>query len=244
MAGSSRYEVKPEDRLDFATSSLPAFTRLGTAAFVGDGVENFKRPEKMLELYEFQGCPFCRKVREAITLLDLDVMIYPCPKGGTTYRNKAMQMSGKSQFPFLVDSNTGQQMLESDDIIKYLYDTYGDGKVPLSLSLGPLTTLSAGLGQAGRLGKGISYRPSKKPEKPIELWAYEASPFCLQTREVLTELEIPHIYRSVARKSPKRPAFEAKWGVFQVPYIEDPNTMQAWFETPEINKYLNNTYGA
>jgi hypothetical protein len=25
--------------------------------------------------------------------------------------------------------------------------------------------------------------------------AYEASPFCLQTREVLTELEIPHIYR-------------------------------------------------
>jgi hypothetical protein len=27
--------------------------------------------------------------------------------GGTTYRNKAMQMSGKSQFPFLVDSNTG-----------------------------------------------------------------------------------------------------------------------------------------
>lgn len=41
--------------LQFATSSLPAFTRLGTAAFVGDGVENFKRPEKMLELYEFQG---------------------------------------------------------------------------------------------------------------------------------------------------------------------------------------------
>jgi glutathione S-transferase len=244
MAGKSRYEVKPEDRLDFATSSIPAFTRLGTAAFVSDGVENFKRPTKMLELYEFQGCPFCRKVREAITLLDLDVMIYPCPKGGPTYRPKAVQMSGKSQFPFLVDSNTGKQLLESDDIIKYLYDTYGDGKVPLSLSLGPLTTLSAGLGQAPRLGKGINYRPSKKPEKPIELWAYEASPFCLQTREVLTELEIPHIYRSVARKSPKRPAFEAKWGVFQVPYIEDPNTMQAWFETPEINKYLDNTYGA
>jgi hypothetical protein len=43
-------------------------------------------------------------------------------------------------------------------------------QVPLSLSLGPLTTLSAGLGQAPRLGKGINYRPSKKPEKPIELW--------------------------------------------------------------------------
>ena len=34
--------------------------------------------------------------------------------------------------------------------------------------------------------------------------------------QVLTELEIPHIYHSVARGSPKRPAFEAKWGVFQV----------------------------
>lgn len=47
-------------------------------------------------------------------------------------------------------------------------------QVPLSLSLGPLTTLSAGLGQAPRLGKGINYRPSKKPEKPIELWVRPA----------------------------------------------------------------------
>ncbi len=43
-------------------------------------------------------------------------------------------------------------------------------QVPWSLSLGPLTTLSAGLGQAPRLGKGISYRASKKPEKPIDIW--------------------------------------------------------------------------
>lgn len=43
-------------------------------------------------------------------------------------------------------------------------------QVPWSLSLGLLTTLSAGLGQAPRLGKGISYRASKKPEKPIDIW--------------------------------------------------------------------------
>jgi glutathione S-transferase len=241
-AGESRYEVKPEERLNFVTSSAPALLRAGTAAFVGEGVQNFKRPAKLLELYEFQGCPFCRKVREAITLLDLDVLVWPCPKDGPTYRPKAVQMSGKSQFPFLVDPNNGKQLLESDAIISYLYNEYGDGKVPLSLSLGPLTTLSAGLGQAPRLGKGISYRASTKPEKPIDIWAYEASPFCLQTREVLTELEIPHIYHSVARRSPKRPAFEAKWGVFQVPYIEDPNTKVACFETPDINKYLEDTY--
>jgi len=51
------------------------------------------------------GC--CAQVREALTLLDLDVLIYPCPKGGPTYRPKAQQMSGKAQFPFLVDPNTG-----------------------------------------------------------------------------------------------------------------------------------------
>lgn len=43
-------------------------------------------------------------------------------------------------------------------------------QVPLSLSLGPLTTLSAGIGQAGRLGKGSTYRAARKPDKPVELW--------------------------------------------------------------------------
>jgi hypothetical protein len=27
-------------------------------------VGTFKRPVKPIELYEFQGCPFCRKVRQ------------------------------------------------------------------------------------------------------------------------------------------------------------------------------------
>jgi hypothetical protein len=53
-------------------------------------------------------------------------------------------------------------------------------QVPLSLSLGPLTTLSAGLGQAPRLGKGINYRPSKKPEKPIELWVRPPTDPCMR----------------------------------------------------------------
>ena len=54
----------------------------------------------------------CVQVREALTLLDLDVLIYPCPKGGPTYRPKAQQMSGKAQFPFLVDPNTGALIRE------------------------------------------------------------------------------------------------------------------------------------
>ena len=43
---------------------------------------------------------------------------------------QAIHMSGKSQFPFMVDPNNGdKQMLESDAIIQYLWDEYGDGQV-------------------------------------------------------------------------------------------------------------------
>ena len=55
---------------------------------------------------------------------------------------QAVQLSGKSQFPYMVDPNTRQQMGESDDIINYLYNEYGDGNVPLLLKLGPLTAIS------------------------------------------------------------------------------------------------------
>lgn len=34
----------------------------------------------ILHVLSLQGCPFCRKVREAICILDLDVMVYPTPQ--------------------------------------------------------------------------------------------------------------------------------------------------------------------
>ena len=43
---------------------------------------------------------------------------------------QAIAMSGKQQFPFMVDpNNNNRELLESDAIIKYLYDEYGDGNV-------------------------------------------------------------------------------------------------------------------
>lgn len=47
------------------------------------------------------------QVREAISVLDLDVDVRPCPKGGSVWRNKVVEMGGKAQFPYLVDENTG-----------------------------------------------------------------------------------------------------------------------------------------
>lgn len=36
------------------------------------------------------------------TVLDLDVLFYPCPKNGPNFRPKAIQMGGKKQFPYMV----------------------------------------------------------------------------------------------------------------------------------------------
>ncbi|KAF2536132.1 hypothetical protein F2Q70_00006753 [Brassica cretica] len=202
------------------------------------------RPEKPIEIYEFEGCPFCRKVREMVGVLDLDILYYPCPRGSPNFRPKVNQMGGKQQFPYMVDPNTGVSMYESDGIIKYLSEKYGDGTVPLSLTLGPLTAITAGFAMIGRMGKGNMYTPAKLPPKPLVFWAYEGSPFCKIVREVLVELELPHIQRSCARGSPKRHELLQKAGHFQVPYLEDPNTGVNMFESAEIIDYLKQTYAA
>ncbi|MEW5307943.1 MAG: hypothetical protein WDW38_010592 [Sanguina aurantia] len=207
-------------------------------------VGSFKRPVLNMELYEFEGCPFCKKVREAISILDLDVMVYPTPKNGATWRPKAARIGGKAQFPYLVDPNTSRSMYESDDIITYLFNEYGDGKVPLGLRLGPLTMLTCALSGVARGGAGNTARPSKQPELPLVFWAYELSPFVKVVREVLCELELPYLQKTAARGSPKRQELFAKRGAFQVPYLEDPNTGVYLFESTAIIKYINDTYAA
>ncbi|KAB5553005.1 hypothetical protein DKX38_010316 [Salix brachista] len=266
-----RFAVRPDKTWDIIGASLALFFRLGTGVFVNGysvsfvskdaippdqyslEVSGYKvketsklgpRPEKPIEIYEFEGCPFCRKVREIVAVLDLDVLFYPCPQNGPTFRPKVVQMGGKQQFPYMVDPNTGTAMYESDDIIKYLVQKYGDGSIPFMLSLGLLTTLTEGFAMIGRMGKGSSYTPSKLPPKPVELWAYEGSPFCKIVREVLVELELPHIIRSCARGSPKRQILFEKTGHFQAPYIEDPNTGVQMFESAEIVEYLKATYAS
>ncbi|KAM0827022.1 hypothetical protein ACQ4PT_068465 [Festuca glaucescens] len=264
-----RFEVKPGQSSNIAGAALALPFRLGTGVFVlGYGVslvdadqippdqyalefqgrkvkETSKvgqcpRPTKPIEIYEFEGCPFCRKVREMVSVLDLDVLYYPCPKGGPTFRPKVKEMGGKQQFPYMVDPNTGVAMYESDAIITYLAKTYGDGSVPIMLKLGLLTTITAGLAMSGRSGKGSSYSPAKLPAQPIEIWAYEGSPFCKIARETLVELELPHLLHSIARAAPSDRIFSRN----TAPYIEDPNTGVKMFESASIVEYLRATYAA
>ncbi len=225
--------------LDITTSVLATLARLGQGAFVGP---LGPRPEKPLELYEFEACPFCRKVREALSMLDLDATVYPCPKRGPRFRAEVERRGGKQQFPYLIDPNAGVGMYESDDIVRHLFERYGSGRPPLALRLGPLTDASAAVAGAARLGAGRSYRPSKPPEQPLELWSFEASPFCRIVREALCELEIPYALHNVARGSPRREAFVARSGRMMVPYLVDPNQNVTMFESADIVAYLNHTY--
>ncbi|KAK9829088.1 hypothetical protein WJX72_003830 [[Myrmecia] bisecta] len=265
------FRIAKGQLVQLARAALPFLFRLGSGGFVSgyrsglakdDGtygvvklagrkvsetttkIASLPRPKQPLELYEFEGCPFCRKVREAVAILDIDVVFYPCPKGSPTWRSKVQKEGGRALFPYMVDPNTGKAMYESDDIIAYLFQTYGDGQVPLGLRLGFFTVLSCGLALAASAGAGSRYRAAKLPAKHLIYWGYEASPFCKIVREVLCELELPHLQKSVARGSPKRQELFEKRGQFQAPYLEDPNTGVALFESADIIKYLNETYAA
>jgi glutathione S-transferase len=226
--------------LDIATSVAATLLRLGGGASVRSaGIQ----PALPLTLYEFESCPFCRKVREALTELDLDALVLPCPKGGERYRPELVERGGKAQFPYLIDPNTGRELYESDDIVDYLYAEYGDGRRRPGPK-GLLPALSGSLASLVRAQRGTYAAASRAPAAPLELWSFEASPFCRLVRERLCELELPYLLHNVGRGSGKRGDFAARFGKLQVPYLLDPNTGKGLYESAEILAYLDASYAA
>ncbi|XP_068648725.1 uncharacterized protein [Aristolochia californica] len=134
LVGGGDPSGERNDMLEIVTSSLSSLARLpwGSKSLLESSrtqsaAENYST---CLQLYEFEACPFCRRVREAMTELDLSVEVYPCPKGSLRHREIVRNIGGKEQFPFLVDSNTGRSMYESGEIVKYLFYQYGHGRKP------------------------------------------------------------------------------------------------------------------
>ena len=246
---------------DVATSVVTSFGRM-LAGMTARPAE--LRPEKPLELYEFEACPYCRLVREALTALDLGAMIYPCPKGGVRFRPQVKEMGGKFQFPFLVDPNTATRMYESADIVDYLYRTYGRRESPRQFVPRRAREFASIVSGVPRMTAGSRARPSIAPEQPLELYSFEASPFARLAREMLCELEIPYLLHNVGRMaasdfvppfvrermgvrhdtpSENRQALAERAGKVMVPYLVDPNTGAAMFQSADIRRYLMNTYG-
>jgi glutathione S-transferase len=222
-----------------------------------------QQPAKPLELYDIESCPYCRLVRETLTELDLDVMIYPCPRGGRRFRPRARTLGGKELFPFLVDPNTGARLYESADIIEYLGRTY-QRRVPGTRGLARRVKLAGSYTMSAlRAGRGLKARASKAPAQPLELFSFESSPYSRPVRERLCELEIPYLLRNTGKgawtdmgpasfrdklfKAPKdtgrnRKLLVERTGRVQVPYLIDPNTGTEMFESAEILRYLKQTY--
>lgn len=250
--------VKPEQALDVAGAAVGTLVRLASGALIegyradpsgGKLTETSAtlpktRPAQPLRLFEFEACPFCRKVREAVSVLDLDVYVFPCPRGSVVYREYVKAKGGKSMFPYLEDPNTGFESYESMDIIGYLYRTYGPqgGRVPPVGNVA--NTLTAGVATLFRRGKG-SMRESKTVPAPkaLELYGYEASPFSKFVRERMVELELPYLYHTTPRGSTTRDELKEVTGIVQTPYLIDPNTGISMFESADIVQYLTDTYG-
>ena len=247
------------DTVDVVSSTLASTLRFWRDTNARGSV---RQPARPLQLYEFEACPFCRLVREALTELDLDALIYPSPHGGRRFRPKVAQLGGKQQFPFLVDPNAGESMYESGDIIAYLYRTYGGRPAPTRL-LRTLDVTSSVLASVPRLRAGSHARPSKAPKRPLELFSFESSPYSRRVRELLCELELPYLLRSTGKArwqdlgppilraklfpdlpvvGRTRPELLQRAGKVQVPYLVDPNTGIEMFESQAIREYLLDTY--
>ena len=226
--------------LDVATSVAATLTRLPSGLSVGT---LGKRPEQPLQLYEFEGCPFCRKVREALT--------DPRPRG-----RRAAVSQGRAALP-----PGGRAPRRQGPVPLPRRSEHGQGDVrvrrdrPLPVrrvrrrarALAPRRgRADDGDRRASRAWCGPGAAPTtgrpRAPEKPLELWSFEASPFCRIARETLCSLELPYRLHNVGKGSPSRDAFVARSGRMMVPFLVDPNTGVEMFESADIVAYLERTY--
>ena len=248
------------------SNTLKAVISLGTSlARLGRGavaIGNRGEPSKTLELYDCENDPECLPVRETLTMLDLEVMVYPVPVNGKRFRKQLTEMSGSDRVPFLHDPNTGECLQGAKSIVNYLYTQYAPEGKKAPMNLLPLTSVASAL----RGSKGKKARPGKAPEQPLELYSFEASPYARLVRETLCESEISYLLHNVGKSPGKmveflppilrenkvqdyRPETEnrrklvARGGHMMVPYLVDPNTGVAMYESADIQAYLLKTYG-
>ncbi len=78
----------------------------------------------MLELYQFESCPYCKKVRAKLSELNLDYICRNVSKF-TKKREIITVIGDRDQVPYLVDLDKQVFMYESDAIVEYLEKTYG-----------------------------------------------------------------------------------------------------------------------
>lgn len=210
--------------LDWTLSLIGSVLRLGAG---GPG-KPAVTPEKPLILYEFENCPFCRIAREAISVTGVPVEVRPCPKGGARYRPRAIELGGKSMFPYLIDPNTDVAMYESADIARYVRETYAPDAKPFMHRLGPLNLLTSIALVWPRLMRGMMVRPSRQPDQRLEFQGAENSPAARIIREALSTHELAYLWTSHTDGAGLK--------------LKDPNTGETQTGALSILTYLDRTY--
>lgn len=81
----------------------------------------------MPERYQSEGCPYCATVREKLSELGISYVIHnPRLPGGrgsdvtSEVTREELTAGGEDQIPYLVDTERGVTMYESDDVVQYL----------------------------------------------------------------------------------------------------------------------------
>ena len=222
-----------------------------------------QQPALLPEIYDQEGNPECRLVREACTELNLDVKIIPLPQGGSRYLSRLREVSGGDALPFLDDPNTGTRLAGARDIVDYLYRQYAGKTAPAQLQPTARNLTLSKLATRVRGGSGVMVKGSKGAEIPLTLYSFESSPYSRPVREKLSELELPYTLINLGKQqradvgpanfrlhlgpyrplpNTKRSEFLASHGNVQVPYLIDPNTGTDLFESADILAYLDRTY--
>lgn len=235
-------------------------SRLGVGMIPAGNLDNCERPEKPLKLYVFEGCPFCRRVRETCSVLQLDIIVYPCPRvtlgeygveGEAKYRPVVSKLLGrKCIFPVLVDDNVDKIISDSKVIVEYLWLTYGknatkpwnykllQNSTPLLLSLPSAVRIMPHMGI-------LITTPEKKgavAKEPKKLLEFYNSDSCYKSRIVREFCDSNEIsYLSHNRSAPSNMNGQ-HFFLINTPALVDPNTNSIITDYAAIINHLRVNY--
>jgi len=154
-----------------------------------------KRPNRLLELYDAEYNPRCRYLRETLTELDLDVVIYPMPRGGECFRSRRAGLDGKGEVPFLHDPNTGKCLDDAQAIADYPYKEY----VPEGQTAPPGQDRNLRHGNDAARPPGCVQPRQRGPGPAARALFLRVQSHARIVRETLCELEIPYILHNVGK---------------------------------------------
>jgi glutaredoxin len=246
--------------IDIGTAYIASWLRLWTGSEVAGGIEKAPRPKQILALFEYEANPQCKKVREVLSVLDLDCLVYPCPRPTiihrdlvpqSRFRDRVVKDIGSYQLPYLYDEGAGKRVIGGDQIVDYLWENYSHPGAAKPFLYSPyvphivneiLLWTSICLRPALRK-TGAMQTPSRFPSdgKPLKFWSFESCPSCRLVRETLSTLELPYILYNSAKGSQKLQDLKSRVET-NLPYLEDPNNNFAGSDSSVIIGYLKKTY--